>query len=51
MTIGRKVMSKHNTWSSAWLAIHTTCSGDRRGLMVCTTRPLPETPKYSSKWR
>jgi len=51
LTTGRKVMSKHNTWSSAWLAIHATWSGASRGLMVCITRPLPAMPKYSSKCR
>ena len=30
-------MSKHSTWSSAWLAIQAICSGSRRGLMVCST--------------
>ena len=45
LTIGRNVMSKHSTWSSAWLAIHAIWSGASRGLMVCTTRPLPLTPK------
>ena len=50
-TSGRKVMSKHSTWSSAWLAIQTTWSGCRRGLSVCSTRPDPLTPKYNSRWR
>jgi hypothetical protein len=50
-TSGRKVRSKHSTWSSAWLAIQAICSGCRRGLMVCSTRPEPLTPKYSSRWR
>jgi hypothetical protein len=43
--MGRKVRSKHSTWSSAWFAIHATWSGARRGLIVCSTRPLPDTPK------
>ncbi len=48
LMMGRKLRSKAITRSSAWLAIHTTWSGARRGLSVCTTRPLPEMPKYSS---
>src|SRR5204863_9139454 len=48
-TIGRKLMSKHSTWSSAWFAIHAICSGCRRGLIVCSTRPDPVTPKDRSK--
>ena len=43
-TSGRKLRSKHSTWSSAWLAIQAIWSGCRRGLMVCSTRPEPLTP-------
>ena len=50
-TSGRKLRSKHSTWSSAWFMIQAICEGCRRGLMVCSTRPEPLTPKYSSMWR
>ena len=44
-TNGRKVMSKQKTRSSASLTIQASWSGGRRGFTVCTTRPLPLTPK------
>jgi len=28
----------------AWLMMKTICSSNRRGLMVCSTAPKPETP-------
>ena len=51
LMMGRKVVSKQMILSSAWLTIQAICSGSRRGLMVCSTRSEPLTPKYSSRWR
>ena len=48
---GKKVRSKKRIWSSAWSAIHTTWSGCSRGFTVCSTDPMPDTPKYSSMCR
>ncbi|MDT4886048.1 hypothetical protein FQZ97_1223560 [compost metagenome] len=36
--------SKNRYWSSAWLAMNSICSANSRGLMVCNTAPMPETP-------
>ena len=43
-TSGRKPESKHSTASSASLAIHSICSGNRRGLIVWQMRPEPDAP-------
>ena len=50
-TSGTKLRSKNRTVSSAWLMMYSSCSGNRRGLTVCSTAPMPDTPKYSSMWR
>ena len=50
-TSGRKARSKHMISSSAWLMMYSTCSGNRRGLTVLMIAPMPDTAKYSSKWR
>ena len=42
-TWSEKVMSKNSTLSSAWPATQAIWSGCSRGLMVCSTAPIPET--------
>ena len=42
-TSGKNVMSKNSTWFSAWSAMKVTWSACRRGLMVLSTRPEPDT--------
>ncbi|MNR46333.1 hypothetical protein D3C85_1652850 [compost metagenome] len=50
-TSAAKLRSKNRYWSSASLTMNSICSANRRGLMVCSTAPIPETPKYNSMCR
>ena len=41
-TNGTKVRSKNSVPFSAWFEMYTICSGNRRGLTVLITAPIPE---------
>jgi hypothetical protein len=42
---GSSVGSMNSSRSSAWLMMNSTCSGNSRGLTVCSTAPMHETAK------
>jgi hypothetical protein len=44
-TWAAKLLSKNRKPSSAWFATQTIWSSESRGLMVCSTAPMPVTAK------
>ena len=50
-TSASRLRSKNRIRLSAWSIVKASCSSDRRGLAVCSTAPMPVTPKNISRWR
>jgi len=49
--IAHNDVSQKITWSSAWLTMYVSCSGNSRKLSVCSTRLEHGAAKYNSRCR